>query len=74
MERELKQAIQNKLKQVIVERLIAANDVDVPKALIEQEIDRLKQEAFWQFGGMSSKMKPQDLPSKFFLKLRLKLV
>ncbi len=66
MDRELKQAVQNKLKQAIVDKLIAANEIDVPKALIEQEIDRLKQEAFRQFGGMNGKMKPQDLPSEIF--------
>ncbi|PID41541.1 MAG: trigger factor [Proteobacteria bacterium] len=66
MKRELRQAIQNKVKQSIVDQLIAANEILVPQAMISQEIDRLKQQAMQQFGGMSGQMKPEDLPSELF--------
>jgi len=63
MERELKQAINNKVKQQIVDGLVEINEFDIPKALAEQEIDRLKEEAIQQFGGQ---MKASDLPSEIF--------
>ncbi len=65
MERELDQAINNKLKQQIVEELVAANELDVPNALIQEEINRMKQEALQQFGG-GQQLDPSKLPNELF--------
>jgi trigger factor len=63
MNRELKQATANKVKQQIVDGLVEINSVEVPKALMEQEIQRLKEEAVQQYGGQ---LKAEDLPNEIF--------
>lgn len=42
MERELKSAIRNRVKSQAIEGLVKANDIDVPAALINSEIDVLR--------------------------------
>ena len=64
MEREVKQALSSKLKQQIVDALLEKNQFDVPKSLVNSEIDRLREDAVRQFGGM--KMDPQQLPAELF--------
>lgn len=66
MERELKQATTNKVKQAVVDQLIEKTEFEVPSSLIDAEIERLKEDAFKQFGGMGGKMKSSDLPSEIF--------
>merc|ERR1712000_193999 len=51
MERELARALRNVTKQQVINGLVASNEVDVPASLIDQEIDRLRQQAVQQFGG-----------------------
>ncbi|WP_111495893.1 MULTISPECIES: trigger factor [Marinobacter] len=65
MERELKQAVQNKVKNDVVEGLVENNDFEVPQALIDQEIDRLRQDAVQRFGGQMQ-MDPKQLPAELF--------
>ncbi|VFS93991.1 Trigger factor [Raoultella planticola] len=40
MDRELKGAVRNRVKSQAIEGLVKANDIDVPAALIDSEIDR----------------------------------
>lgn len=63
MARELKQAITNKAKGDVVEGLLTTTEFEVPQALIDQEIDRLRQDAVQRFGG---EMDPQQLPAELF--------
>jgi trigger factor len=65
MERELEQAIMGRIKQQVVDQLVAANTVDVPASMLEQEIRRIKQEAVQQFGGARN-LDPSMLPSELF--------
>ena len=65
MERELKQSIARNTKNQVLDGLLAANEIDVPSALIEQEIQRLKQQAFQQFGG-GQEFNPDMLPNEMF--------
>lgn len=65
MERELKRALQSIIKQQVVDGLIASNPIDVPASLIDQEIDRLRQQAVQQFGG-AEYMDPSRLPAELF--------
>ena len=51
MERELKSAIRNRVKSQAIEGLVKANDIDVPAALIDSEIDVLRRQAAQRFGG-----------------------
>ena len=45
--------------------MLSANEIDVPSALIDQEIQRLKQQAFQQFGG-GQEFNPDMLPNEMF--------
>ncbi len=64
MERELKQVITSKIKQQVMDALVDIHDFDMPKALVEQEINQQKQQALQQFGGDSSSL--PDLPNELF--------
>ncbi|SFM20226.1 trigger factor [Marinobacter zhejiangensis] len=63
MERELKQAVNNKVKNDVVDGLLEVTELEVPQALIDQEIDRLRQEAVQRFGGQ---VDFQQLPKEIF--------
>ena len=63
MERELKQAVSNKVKNDVVEGLLATTELDIPSALVDQEIDRLRQDAVQRFGGQ---VDFQQLPKEIF--------
>ncbi|PVZ16341.1 MULTISPECIES: trigger factor [unclassified Pseudomonas] len=63
MERELRQAIKAKVKNQVMDGLIANNAVDAPKALLGNEVDRLRVQAVQQFGG---NIKPEQLPAELF--------
>lgn len=65
MARELEQGVKNKLKSQLMDKLLEKNDqVEVPKALIKNEIHRMQQQMLQQFGGGANfdpSMFPQDL-------------
>ena len=64
MARELKNAVQGKVKQQVMDAVIAAHgDVDIPKALVAQEVDALRNQMFQQFGGAAG----QDMDLKSLL-------
>jgi trigger factor len=63
MERELKQAVSNKVKNDVVEGLLETTELEVPTALVDQEIDRLRQDAVQRFGGQ---VDFQQLPKEIF--------
>jgi trigger factor len=63
MERELRQAIKSKVKNQVMDGLLATNPIDAPKALLSNEIDRLRVQAVQQFGG---NIKPDQLPAELF--------
>ena len=63
MERELRQAIKTKVKNQVMEGLLESNPVDVPGALISEEVNRLRVQAVQQFGG---NVKPENLPAELF--------
>ncbi|MGV8842561.1 MAG: trigger factor [Pseudomonas sp.] len=63
MERELRQAIKSKVKNQVMDGLLAANPIEVPKALLGSEVDRLRVQAVQQFGG---NIKPDQLPAELF--------
>ncbi len=62
MERELKQALSNKVKNDVVDGLLANTELEIPTALIDQEIDRLRQDAVQRFGGqVDFKQLPKEI-------------
>jgi trigger factor len=65
MTRELENAVKTKTKNQAMDGLLANTTVEVPQALADSEIDRLKQEAVQQFGG-NQQIDPSVLPSEMF--------
>jgi len=43
MNRELKQAVEARVKQQVMDGLVARNPIDLPKALVDEEVGRLRQ-------------------------------
>ncbi len=66
MERELKQAIKNKTKGQALDGLLSAHTIDVPKALVANEIGRLRQNMLQQFGGNAKNVDAKMLPDELF--------
>ncbi|MBZ9538341.1 trigger factor [Modicisalibacter tunisiensis] len=65
MEREIKQAVDNRVKQQVLEALQRANDIPVPTSLISQETDALKRQAAQQF-GLGEDFDVSQLPDELF--------
>ena len=64
MLRELNATIRNKVKAQVIDGLVKNNEIDVPTALVEREIDVLRQQAVSRFGG--NMKQPMDLPKELF--------
>ena len=65
MERELKSATRNKMKNSVMNALVENADVPIPKALVETEIANLKTQAIQRMGGSDSP-DPSLLPDDLF--------
>lgn len=64
MERELKNALRNKVKEQVMSGLVDAHSFDVPGALVRGEIQRMRQQMVQQFGGgqqFDASMLPEEL-------------
>ncbi|RAT48385.1 trigger factor, partial [Lonsdalea populi] len=64
MERELKAAVRNRVKTQVIDGLVDANDIDVPAALVDGEIDVLRRQAAQRFGG--DEKQALELPRELF--------
>lgn len=70
MHRELKQALKHRVKQQVMDALLETNTIEVPSALVSQEIDTMRRQMFQQFGGgvnmeqLDSSILPDDLFSE----------
>ncbi|BFM47896.1 trigger factor [Marinomonas sp. THO17] len=64
MERELNQAVKAKLKTALFDGLSSINEVEVPSALVDQEVDALRKQAAQQFGGQD--FDASQLPVELF--------
>lgn len=63
MQRELDQTLKTQLKESVIAGLLAKNTVDLPKALVEQEIGQLREQAKQRFGQQPN---VPDLPDELF--------
>ncbi len=63
MERELAQKLRSKTKEQVLERLREANDIEIPKALVDEEITRLMAQAT---GKRPEELKGLNLPREVF--------
>lgn len=61
MDRELANAAKAKVKKQVMDSLIEANDVEVPSALVANEIQALRNQMMQQFGGASDKIDAKAL-------------
>ena len=64
MQRELNNAVTARVKNQVINGLIAQNDIEVPAAAVAEEVDVLRQQAVQRFGG-----KPDmaaQLPAELF--------
>ena len=69
MSRELKQALKNRVKTQVMDAMLEKNnDVQVPSALIDQEISAMRQQMMQQFGGQAQQMNLDEnlLPAELF--------
>jgi len=67
MERELSNTIKAKIKEQAIEGLVKVNELDVPKAAVEQEIETLKKQAMQRFSGQLPKgAEAPELPNELF--------
>jgi trigger factor len=64
MERELKGAVRNRIKTQAIDGLVSANEIDVPAALIDGEVDVLRRQAAQRFGG--NEKQALELPRELF--------
>ncbi|MDO4896238.1 MAG: trigger factor [Moraxella sp.] len=70
MEREVKNAGRNQIKQAVFDALVEKNEFDVPKAMLTQEIERQRQQMIArfsaQFGGNAKDFGADMLPDELF--------
>ncbi|MBG2714995.1 trigger factor [Proteus mirabilis] len=64
MERELKNAIRTRVKSQVIDGLVKANEVDVPAAAVDSEIEVLQRQAAQSFGG--DEKQALQLPRELF--------
>ncbi|EYU17253.1 MULTISPECIES: trigger factor [Photorhabdus] len=64
MERELKNAVRNRIKSQVIEGLVKANEIDVPAAVVDSEIDVLRRQSAQRFGG--NEKQALELPRELF--------
>lgn len=64
MTRELKNAVRNRIKAQVLDGLVQANEIDVPAALVDGEIDVLRRQAAQRFGG--NEQQAMELPRELF--------
>ena len=66
MTRELNQAVKAKVKEQVIEGLLEANDIELPSALVAQEVDALRQQAMQRFAGQMDPKNMPELPADMF--------
>ncbi len=64
MERELKNALTAKVKNQVMDALVEAHEVEVPKSAIDSEIDALRKQVVQQYGGNEDMA--ANLPAEMF--------
>jgi trigger factor len=66
MSRELSQAVKAKVKEQVIEGLLAGHEVGLPSALVAQEVDVLRQQAMQRFQGQMDPKNLPELPAEMF--------
>ncbi|QJR82061.1 trigger factor [Alteromonas pelagimontana] len=66
MQRELDQTLKAKVKEDVIAKLIEKNEVDIPQALIDQEIEALREQAKQRFSQQGGGQNMPELPAELF--------
>ncbi|WP_094752164.1 trigger factor [Psychromonas sp. CD1] len=66
MQRELEQVLKNNAKDVVLNALVADNEVDIPKALVDSEINILRKQAMERYGKQMDPKNVPELPVELF--------
>jgi trigger factor len=66
MARELGQAVKGKIKEQVIKGILAMHELDLPRSLIDQEIEGLRKQAMQRFGGQASPENMPELPADLF--------
>ncbi|WP_016955530.1 trigger factor [Catenovulum agarivorans] len=64
MQRELKQTLKQQAKEATISALLEAVSFEVPQALVDQEVNALRQQALQRFGNGNQNM--PELPAELF--------
>jgi trigger factor len=63
MAREVEQTVRNRVKGQVMDALYKAHELELPEALIREEVERLRQQAHARFGGQ---FQARNLPDDLF--------
>lgn len=66
MQRELDQTLKTNVKEAVISALLADNDVDVPKSLLEREVIALREQAKQRFEQQGNGQNVPELPDEVF--------
>ncbi|MBO1255340.1 trigger factor [Alteromonas sp. 5E99-2] len=66
MQRELDQTVKAENKEKVISSLIDSNDVTVPQALVDQEVEALRDQAKQRFEQQGNGQNVPDLPAELF--------
>ncbi len=66
MTRELTSAVKAKVKEQVIDGLLAAHELDLPSALVSQEVDVVRQQAMQRFQGQMDQKNLPELPAEMF--------
>jgi trigger factor len=66
MTRELTQAVKAKVKEQVIDGLLEAHEVEIPAALIAQEVDVLRKQAMQRFADQMDPNNLPELPAEMF--------
>ncbi|WP_018983020.1 trigger factor [Salinimonas chungwhensis] len=66
MQRELDQTLKANVKEDVIAKLLEKNEIDVPQAMVDQEIEALREQAKQRFSQQGGGQNMPDLPAELF--------
>lgn len=67
MQRELDQTLKAQLKENVIAALLEKNEIDLPQALVDQEVDALREQAKQRFEQQGQGQNLPELPADLFM-------
>jgi len=74
MQRELTQVLKGGVKDVVLTALVEGNEIEVPKALVESEVDVLRKQAMERYAQQMDPNNLPELPAELFSEQAIKRV